>query len=577
METVQSLYDRVQQQEFMNHAFNTISEVIENDINDNVVEVERFKYEQELDKNLTIKSVVGLGIGLMSAPLSLGTTMYIGLVDGGPATIIGGYIVVFVFTAICALSLAEISSKYPIELHGGAAIIAKPEYSLICSWFTGFFLLIGNWTMSTSITFAGAQFLLSVIGIVDSSYKVDQILTVVVFYVIVTICGLFNLKLSRYMELINKLSTYWIIYAILFIDILLLLFSPKYHSLKYIFTHFDNSRSGWPMGMAFIIGFQQANFTLQGFGMLPAISEEVEDAEHSVPKGMIISVLLAGVSGIVFLIPILVVLPDISDLLQNEKGIMPIVLIFKLATNSITVSFFLVLMILGNLLFSGIGSIATSSRAVFSMSRDGALPYGHVWTYIDSSSVSKVPKNCVWLSMGVSYFLGLLSLVSSAAFNAFVGAAVLSLCAASLLPILASLLNGRKKVRGGAFKLKHVGFIINIVSILWLLFTMFVLSLPPQLPVSFSSMNYASLVFVLFVLLVTALWYVWGRDNFHGPLVDNEYNDRPQTVELQDVNTNGEYQPVDNDDFDLDGEVQKEKQFAEDDEQDLGVSSSYKK
>ncbi|ODQ62469.1 hypothetical protein WICANDRAFT_82499 [Wickerhamomyces anomalus NRRL Y-366-8] len=511
---------------YTNRFIHHISEAIENDMNDDVVQVEKFKYEQELTKNLTITSVIGLGFGLMSAPLSLGTTMNIGLLDGGPATIMGGYMIVYVFSVLCALSLGEITSKYPIELHGGAAIIAKPKYSLICSWFTGFFLLIGNWTMSTSITFAGAQFMLSVIGILDSNYETDAVLTVVVFYIVVTICGLVNLKFSRHLELINKICVYWIIYAILLIDILLLLFSPKYHSLKYIFTFFDNSRSGWPAPMAFIIGFQQANFTLQGFGMLPAISEEVKNAERTVPKGMTLAVLLAGASGFIFLIPILAVLPDISLLVDQNKSIMPIVLIFKLATNSIVVSFFLVIMIMGNLLFSGIGSIQTSSRAVFSMSRDGALPMGHIWTYVDPKSVSKVPKNAVLLSMGVSYFLGLLSLISTAAFNAFVGAAVISLCAAALIPIGSLVLGGRRKVRGAAFKLKYVGFIINIISVLWLLFTIFVLSLPPQLPVSGTSMNYASCVFVLFVILVSLLWFVWGKKNFHGPLVDHEHNER---------------------------------------------------
>ncbi|CCH43515.1 Polyamine transporter [Wickerhamomyces ciferrii] len=541
-----------------------ISEAIENDMIDHDVQVEKFKYEQELNKNLTITTVIGLGFGLMSAPLSLGTTMNIGLIDGGPATIIGGYLIVYIFSILCSLSLGEITSKYPIELHGGAAIIAKPKYSLICSWFTGFFLLIGNWTMSTSITFAGAQFMLSVIGIVDSDYETDAVLTVVVFYIVVTICGLINLKFSRHLELINKICVYWIIYAILFIDILLLLFSPRYHSLKYIFTFFDNTRSGWPAPMAFIIGFQQASFTLQGFGLLPAVSEEVKDAERTVPKGMTLAVLLAGGAGFIFLIPILAVLPEISLLVDQNQSIMPIVLIFKLATNSVVVSFFLVIMIMGNLLFSGIGSIQTSSRAVYSMSRDGALPYGDFWTYVHSESVLKVPKNSIYLSMAVSYLLGLLSLVSTAAFNAFIGAAVISLCAASLIPITSLVLGGRKKVRGAAFKLKYVGFIINIISMCWLLFTIFVLSLPPQLPITGSSMNYASVVFILFVILASLLWVVWGKKNFHGPLVDNDNNERVDAVQLQDVDPQGSYRKLDEQKFEkLDSESLDREAAAE--------------
>lgn len=511
---------------YTNRLINTVQEALQNDARDEEVVVEKFKYEQELERNLTITTVIGLGFGLMSAPLSLGATMGASLIDGGPATIMGGYMIVYIFSIVCALSLAEICSKYPIELHGGAAIIAHPRYSLLASWYTGFFLLVGNWLTSLSITFAGSQLILSVFGIYDDDYELDTVLTVVIFYVVVTICGAVNLFYSRYMETINKLCVYWIIYAILLIDILLLLFATEYRSLSYIFTHFDNSLSGWPAPMAFMIGFQQANFMLQGFGLLPAVSDEVQTPERSISHGIVISVLLAGGAGFIFLIPILAVIPNVQDLVGHKNGIMPIVLIFKLATHSKIVSFFLVIMIIGNLIFSGIGSIATSSRAVYSMSRDGALPAGHLWTYVQNDSVSKVPKYSVLLSMGVSYFLGLLALVSTSALNAFIGAAVLSLCASSLIPIVCSLLGARKKVRGAAFKLKYVGFILNIIAVLWLTFTLFILSMPPQIPVTASSMNYAALVFMGFTLLITLLWFVWGRYNFHGPLVDHDHNER---------------------------------------------------
>ncbi|OXT09901.1 hypothetical protein B9K03_11955, partial [Rothia sp. Olga] len=68
------------------------------------------------------------------------------------------------------------------------------------------------------------------------------------------------------------------------------------------------------------------------------------------------------------------------------------------------VSFFLVLLILGNLFFSGIGSITTSSRAVYSFSRDQAIPYYSLWTFVKPESESKVPKNSILLSMAISYF-----------------------------------------------------------------------------------------------------------------------------------------------------------------------------
>ncbi|KAH3681070.1 hypothetical protein WICPIJ_007984 [Wickerhamomyces pijperi] len=474
------------------------------------------------------------------------------LIDGGPVTMIWGFLIVYFFSLLCALSLAEISSKYPLELHAGAAIIAKDSYGLICSWFTGWFLLIGNWTMSISITFAGAQFILSVVGVYVDQYQATEYVTVIVFYIIVTVCGLFNIYGSKHLESLNKICVAWILFAIAIIGVMILARAPTYNSWSYVFTEFDNSRSNMPAALTFIIGLQQANFMMQGFGLLPAISEEVKDPERVVPRGIVWGVILSGLSGIAFIIPILLVLPDLSSLIDQNDTMMPIVSIFTIVTNSKIASAFLFLLVLGNLLFSGIGSIATSSRAVFSMSRDGALPYQDFWTYVDQNSVSKVPKNAVLLSMAISYILGLLSLVSTAAFNAFVGAAVISLCAASLIPITSSVLGFRKRVRGAVFKLRGIGIIINLLSIVWLVFTIFVLSCTPSLPLTLRSTNYALFVFIFATFIISILWFAWGRTNFHGPLIDSDANERVNVIEMRNMGTasttGGDYQPVLTDD-----------------------------
>ena len=498
----------------------------DNDEDDGPEVVEQFQYEQKLDKSLLSRgSVIGLGFGLMSPVLGMSTTMSIGLLNGGPLTIVAGFVVVGFATWLCSLSLGEIVSKFPIELHGGSAMLAAKKHKLVFSWYTGWLMLLGNWTMSTSITFAGAQLVISLISLANESLvPKDSVIfyTVVVFYAIVTVVGVVNLKFARFIETINKVCVYWIIYAIIFTDILLLLFhTGEYRSLKYALAHFDNSLSGYrSAALSFMIGFQQSNFTLQGFSMLPALADEVKEPERDIPRGMSLSVVLSALSGLVFLLPIMLILPDTSAILNNDR-VMPIVLIFTQSTHSIVVSFFLVLMILGNLLFSGIGSITTSSRAVYSMSRDHALPYHELWTYVEPTSQSRVPKYSILLTMAISYVLGLLALVSTAAFNAFVGAAVLCLCSATCIPVVLVLASRRRALRGSPIKVRYkLGWLVNLASVAWLVFTMFVISMPPQVPVTLVTMNYAAFVFAAFMVGITALYFCWGRHHFRAPLVD---------------------------------------------------------
>ncbi|EDO18999.1 hypothetical protein Kpol_2002p70 [Vanderwaltozyma polyspora DSM 70294] len=524
-----------------NEIFENLHTALHDEGNDQVEVVEQFKYEQELDKSLlSLSSVVGLGFGLMSPVLGMCTSMSIGLKNGGPLTIIMGFLLSGISIWFCSLSLGEVVSKFPMELHGSSALLAPDSLKLICSWYTGWLMLIGNWTMSTSITYAGAQLTISLILMNNSDLISEANLiffTVIVFYMVVTIVGLVNLKFSRFIEIINKICVLWIIYAIIFIDILLLIFhSGKFRSLKYALFHFDNHLSGYGSGvLSFIIGFQQSNFTLQGFSMLPALSEEVKRPENDIPRGMSNAVLLSTLSGVIFLIPILIILPDIDTLFTGHK-ILPIVNIFTKSTNSTVVSIFLVLMILGNLFFSGIGSITTSSRSVYSFSRDRGIPYHNLWTYVDPSSVSKVPKYSIWLSMAISYFLGLLALFSTAAFNAFIGAAVLCLCSATVIPLILVLFSRRRVIRNAPVKMKYkLGWIVNIISVLWLLLSMVSVCFPPQIPVTFQTMNYALIVYIFCLISITVLYFKWGKYNFQLPSVD-EMN-KPRKLKNESINT----------------------------------------
>lgn len=523
-----------------NEIFENLHTIIHDDSHDVPEVVEHFEYEQQLDKSLLSRgSVIGLGFGLMSPVLGMCTSMGIGLKNGGPFTIMFGFPICGFFSFLCASSLGEVVSKYPIELHGASAMIAPRSVKPICSWFTGWLMLLGNWFMSIGVTFAGAQLIISLVAIGNSEAISDGrlgIYTVLVYYAVVTVVGVVNIGYSRYVEAINKVCIYWIVYAVLFIDVLLLLFHRhKFRSLPYALFHFDNTMSGYGSAfLSFIIGFQQSNFTLQGFSMLPALADEVRLPEKDIPRGMTSAVLISTSIGMIFLLPIMLILPDLDSLFQNNK-VLPIVDIFTHSTDSKFVSIFLILLILGNLFFSGIGSITTSSRAVYSFGRDCAIPNHELWTYVDPASKSKVPKNSILLSMGVSYTLGLLPLFSTAAFNAFIGCAVLCLCSATLIPLVLVLLTRRRILRDAPVKIKYkLGWIANVGSVAWLLLSMMSVCMPPQIPVTAKTMNYALAVFIVCFVGIVVLYFKWGKYNFKLPMVDKHLEDATTTFELDD-------------------------------------------
>ena len=159
----------------------------------------------------------------------------------------------------------------------------------------------------------------------------------------------------------------------LIILITVLSMAPSRRSGEFVFSHYDASASGWPSGWAFFVGLLQAAYTLTGYGLVAAMCEEVQNPAREVPKAMVLSVAAAALTGVVYLIPILFVLPDIQYLLNAASG-QPIGLVFKHATGSAGGGFGLLFLILGILIFAGTGALTASSRCAYAFARDGAVP-----------------------------------------------------------------------------------------------------------------------------------------------------------------------------------------------------------
>lgn len=190
--------------------------------------------------------------------------------DGGSATILCGWLIVGFFSFSVILNLCEIIAKFPTVggVYHFSAILSNEKYSLISSWFTGWFLLIGNWTYAVSILFSGFQLILSIFGLKDVYYKEDILFVLIVYFILLAIVSLVNYKYCRYLEQINKLCILWSIGTVLVIGILIVAFSRKTNSATHILTHFDNSRSTWADHIAFMVGMQSSAYTLTGYGML---------------------------------------------------------------------------------------------------------------------------------------------------------------------------------------------------------------------------------------------------------------------------------------------------------------------
>jgi amino acid transporter len=199
----------------------------------------------------------------MAVPFGLSTTMYISLTDGQSVTVLYGWIFVSLISLSIAASLAEICAVYPTAggVYYWSAMLSTKKYAPIVSWITGWLTLVGNWTVTLSINFSGAQLILSSISLWNEDFVATQWQTVLCFWAVMMIAFLVNVFGAKYLDLINKICIYWTGASVIIIVVTILVMSDERRSAEFVFTHFDASQSGWPSGWAWFVGLLQAACT----------------------------------------------------------------------------------------------------------------------------------------------------------------------------------------------------------------------------------------------------------------------------------------------------------------------------
>lgn len=140
--------------------------------------------------------------------------------------------------------------------------------------------------------------------------------------------------------------------------------------------------------------------------------EEVQHPETQVPKAMVITIILNFICGMIFLIPLVFVLPDISVFLADPfYQPLPVILGSAIGNQGGAFALCVPIMILG--ILCGVGCTTAASRATWAFARDSGMPGSSIWKKVNRNL--DVPFNAMMLSMVVQILLGLIYFGSAAA------------------------------------------------------------------------------------------------------------------------------------------------------------------
>lgn len=126
------------------------------------------------------------------------------------------------------------------------------------------------------------------------------------------------------------------------------------------------------------------------------MSEEIKSASTTVPRAILFSILINGSLGFAMLVAYLFCLGDLGAALAAQKTLgYPFIEVFYQATGSVPGSAIMCLIVITLGVCSAVGALASSSRMLWSFSRDRGVP---LWKLFIKVSVA-LPMSLRALSM----------------------------------------------------------------------------------------------------------------------------------------------------------------------------------
>jgi amino acid transporter len=322
-------------------------------------------YPQQLRRSLGFLSLFTVSFSVISITTGLFTNLGFGLANFGPAAIWTWPIVV-VGVLILSLILSELGSRMPIAGIGyqWASRLTTPSLGFIVAVliFSAFMLASGGETLLLI-----APLMANLFGFTGASTAELALLSVGIFILIAVI----NILSVRLTARVNNISLVTELLGTVVLGIVLLIVAltsnhPVHASILFNTVNPNHNKALYGFALASLMSV----FTLEGQESASDLGEEGRGVRMGVPRAILGSVILSGIFGMITLVCIGVVIPNLSAAAASPT---PIAYITNYWLGSAAGKIFLVFIIYSVFALIVV-SIAAMARLLFSLSRDNMLP-----------------------------------------------------------------------------------------------------------------------------------------------------------------------------------------------------------
>ena len=476
-------------------------------------------YAQELERSMGQFSNFAISFSIICI-LSGGINSLAQATSGAGGAAIGiGWPLGCLISAVFAIAMAQISSAYPTA--GGLYHWGSILGNRFTGWLTAWFNLLGLITVLGAINVGTYYFFLGAFG----GYLGMEDTTVVRIAFLAGITGvqaLINHMGIRLTAALTDFSGYLILATAVALTVVCMLAIDSFDIARlFTFSNYsgDAGAGVWPQTSGlwvFLLGLLLPIYTITGYDASAHTSEETERAAHSVPRGMISSVLWSSVFGYVMLCSFVLMLPSMDEAAGQgwnvffwamDAKVNPIVK--DVLYGAIFISQFL----------CGLATVTSASRMIFAFSRDKGLPGSALLAKVSPKHRTPVAASWTASSLAVLFVWGSsrVTIGETPVYTIVVSCTVIFLFFSFVIPITLGLFawGTSKWDRMGPWNLGEATYKLFALLSLAAMVLIFVVGIQPP-------NDWALYITVGFLGLTAIVWFGIENWRFKGPPIGAE-------------------------------------------------------
>jgi amino acid transporter len=455
-------------------------------------------YDEGFKRSMSLWANFALGFTYLSPLVGIYSIFALGLAAGGPPAVFWIFIV-GAGQLLVALIFGEVVSQYPIA--GGIYPWARRLWGKRYAWMAAWVYIWALIVTIVAVSEFGSGFFASLFGL-EYTPLVGLILTTVLLLIalVINFSGTKNLARVATIGLGAELA------GVVLLGLYLLIFQRKNDFSVFFNSMGTESAHGGNYAAAFLGAALIGLFLFYGFEACGDVAEEVKDPSRRIPRAMIMTILVGGVSALFSFCGYVLAAPNLADIVA-QKDTDPIPGILDATLGPVGAKVFLVIAVIA-FLSCTLSLQAAASRLLYSFGRDGMIP-GHKWlshvsprTAVPARALVVACVIPILIAVGVYFNASLLVQVTSFA--------VFGIYWSFQSVVLAAL---RQRVKGwkpaGPFSLGAWGWVVNIVALAYGIFAMILLAIPGSTPDPVS--NWIVLIGFGIVFVVGLLYLLIAR------------------------------------------------------------------